>query len=55
MEEALQRTEQQLRANDEERASIEIRRGQVLEGMSAADAFEAGRSMEREVKRRKLD
>ncbi|KAI4663316.1 uncharacterized protein J4E78_003727 [Alternaria triticimaculans] len=55
VERALQQTEQQLQANDEERASIEIRRGQVLEGMSAADAFELGRSMEREVKRRKLD
>ncbi|KAI4929132.1 hypothetical protein J4E85_005757 [Alternaria conjuncta] len=51
----LQRMEQQLRANDEERASIEIRRRQVLEGMSAAEAFELGGLMEREVKRRKLD
>ncbi|KAI4678942.1 uncharacterized protein J4E88_006230 [Alternaria novae-zelandiae] len=55
VEEELQRREQQLRANDEERASIEIRRKQVVEGLSAADAFELGRSMEREVKRRKLD
>jgi len=53
--EKLQRMEQQLRANDEKGASIKIRRGQVLEGMSAEDAFELGISMEREVKRRKLD
>ncbi|KAI4704931.1 hypothetical protein J4E89_009516 [Alternaria sp. Ai002NY15] len=55
VERELQQVEQRLRANDEESASIEIRREQVLEGMSAKDAFELGRSMEREVKRRKLD